>query len=375
MKKIAHRVEADKPRRPGGPSRQEAEEAVRTLLAWAGDDPERPGLANTPKRVVAAFEERFSRLPRRIPPPSSPAPSRTSRVIRDMILLRDVRLESHCEHHIAPFVGVAHVAYVPHRRVVGLSKLARVVDIFARRLQVQESLTAQIATTIQDALAPRRRRHDPRHPSMHDAARRQPACGDDGDHALHRRVRDGQRAGATASCRPCRAHWATATLKRARSPSARQRAFLCADPRHRSFLRAADKESVEAGLTFQPKFDADGLIPAIVTDADTGEVLMFAWMNAEALALTLESGVGHFWSRSRRALWKKGEESGNLLRIVELRTDCDQDVVWLRVNGRGRWTCLSHGRAQLLLPLRAARALHRTKTLVAGRMQSRAMKR
>ncbi len=101
------------------------------------------------------------------------------------------------------------------------------------------------------------------------------------------------------------------------------------------FSPRSSKESIETGLTFQPKFDADGLIPAIVTDADTGDVLMFAWMNMEALALTLESGVGHFWSRSRASLWKKGEESGNLLRIVELRTDCDQDVVWLRVKVAG----------------------------------------
>ena len=88
---------------------------------------------------------------------------------------------------------------------------------------------------------------------------------------------------------------------------------------------------VETGLVFQPKFDADGLIPAIVTDAASGDVLMFAWMNAEALALTLETRVGHFWSRSRAKLWKKGEESGNLLRVSELRADCDQDALWLKV--------------------------------------------
>jgi GTP cyclohydrolase I len=136
------------------PTREEAEDAVRTLLAWAGDDPDRAGLSNTPKRVVEAFEERFGGYAQ------DPAAelARTFEDVSgyaDMILLRDIRLESHCEHHIAPFVGVAHVAYVPHRRVVGLSRLARVVDIFARRLQVQESLTAQIATTVQDVLAPK----------------------------------------------------------------------------------------------------------------------------------------------------------------------------------------------------------------------------
>jgi GTP cyclohydrolase IA len=135
------------------PSRQQAEDAVRTLLAWAGDDPERSGLASTPKRVVEAFEERFGGY-------RENAAAELARTFEDvsgysdMILLRDVRFESHCEHHIAPFIGLAHVAYVPRRRVVGLSRLARVVDIFARRLQVQEALTAQIANTIQEALAP-----------------------------------------------------------------------------------------------------------------------------------------------------------------------------------------------------------------------------
>jgi phosphoribosyl-AMP cyclohydrolase len=92
---------------------------------------------------------------------------------------------------------------------------------------------------------------------------------------------------------------------------------------------------VETSLRFQPRFDADGLIPAVVTDAATGEVLMFAWMNAEALALTLETRIGHFWSRSRARLWKKGEESGNVLSVSELRTDCDQDALWLKVEVGG----------------------------------------
>jgi phosphoribosyl-AMP cyclohydrolase len=101
------------------------------------------------------------------------------------------------------------------------------------------------------------------------------------------------------------------------------------------FTPRGDTQAIEEGLTLQPKFDADGLIPAIVTDADTGEVLMFAWMDAAALALTIETSVGHFWSRSRRALWKKGEESGNFLNVVEMRVDCDQDVVWLRARVGG----------------------------------------
>ncbi len=92
---------------------------------------------------------------------------------------------------------------------------------------------------------------------------------------------------------------------------------------------------VEAGLALQPRFDADGLIAAIVTDARSGEVLMFAWMNAEALAATLETRLAHFWSRSRARLWKKGEESGNLFHVEEIRVDCDQDALWLRVTVAG----------------------------------------
>jgi phosphoribosyl-AMP cyclohydrolase len=101
------------------------------------------------------------------------------------------------------------------------------------------------------------------------------------------------------------------------------------------FAQRGTPSEIEAGALFQPKFDADGLIPAIVTDTATGEVLMFAWMNAEALGLTLQTQFAHFWSRSRNKLWKKGEESGNLLRVAEVRTDCDQDVVWLKVTVEG----------------------------------------
>jgi phosphoribosyl-AMP cyclohydrolase len=102
-----------------------------------------------------------------------------------------------------------------------------------------------------------------------------------------------------------------------------------------AFAERGTPAEIEQGLTFQPHVDPGGLIPAIVTDAASGEVLMFAFMNAEALALTLKTRVAHFWSRSRRKLWKKGEESGNLLQVAEARTDCDQDVVWLKVTVAG----------------------------------------
>jgi phosphoribosyl-AMP cyclohydrolase len=102
-----------------------------------------------------------------------------------------------------------------------------------------------------------------------------------------------------------------------------------------AFAPRGSKAELEAGLAFTPKFDAEGLIPAIVTDMNNGEALMFAFMNAEALALTIETGVVHFWSRSRAALWKKGGESGNVFNVVEMRADCDQDVLWLRVTVEG----------------------------------------
>ncbi|MFT5507874.1 MAG: phosphoribosyl-AMP cyclohydrolase [Hyphomicrobiaceae bacterium] len=105
-----------------------------------------------------------------------------------------------------------------------------------------------------------------------------------------------------------------------------------------------DKHALEEGAAFKPGYNADGLIPAIASDHDTGEVLMVAWMNAEALDHTLRSGVANFWSRSRAKLWCKGEESGNTLRITEIRTDCDQDVLWLRVNVEGDGKACHTGR-------------------------------
>jgi GTP cyclohydrolase I len=136
------------------PSREEAEAAVRTLIAWAGDDPDREGLLDTPRRFVAAYESWFRGY--RLDP--AEALDRTFGDVGgydDMVMVRDVRLESHCEHHIAPFIGVAHIAYLPRDRVVGLSKLARVVEIYAKRLQTQETLTAQIAEAIELHLNPR----------------------------------------------------------------------------------------------------------------------------------------------------------------------------------------------------------------------------
>jgi GTP cyclohydrolase IA len=141
-------------RSTGRPSREQAEEAVRTLLRWAGDDPSREGLLGTPDRVVRSYEEFFAGY-ELDPEAMLERTFEETDGYDEIVLLRDIRLESHCEHHMVPIIGRAHVAYLPHRRVVGISKLARVVEGFAKRLQIQEKLTAQIANTIQQVLQPR----------------------------------------------------------------------------------------------------------------------------------------------------------------------------------------------------------------------------
>ena len=136
------------------PSREEAEEAVRTLICWTGDDPDREGLVETPKRVVKAYDEFFEGYD--IDPEQ--VLKKTFEEVQgydDAVIVRNIRVESHCEHHIVPILGVAHVGYIPNNRVVGISKLARVVEIFGKRLQTQETMTAQIADTIQKVLEPK----------------------------------------------------------------------------------------------------------------------------------------------------------------------------------------------------------------------------
>ena len=136
------------------PSEQEAMDAVKTLIAWAGDDPSREGLIETPKRVIKAYKEFFEGYetdPDKIL-------SKTFEEVAgydEMVVIKDIRLESHCEHHMVPILGKAHVAYIPNKRVVGISKLARIVDCYAKRLQTQETMTAQIAACIQRVLIPK----------------------------------------------------------------------------------------------------------------------------------------------------------------------------------------------------------------------------
>jgi len=144
------------PARPDSerPSRDEAEQAVRTLLQWAGDDPGREGLRDTPRRGAAAYEEFFSGYGE----DPEDILRRTFEEVDgydEMVVLRDIRFESYCEHHMVPIIGTAHVGYLPDSRVVGISKLARVVDAYAKRLQIQEKLTAQVANTINDVLQPK----------------------------------------------------------------------------------------------------------------------------------------------------------------------------------------------------------------------------
>jgi len=138
----------------GRPSQEQAEEAVRTLIAWAGDDPTREGLIDTPRRVVKAYKELYGGYIQ----DAKEILQRTFKEVGgydDIVLLRDIPFYSHCEHHMVPFVGKAHIAYLPHDGVVGLSKLARLVEVFARRLQTQENLTAQIVDAINEHLNPR----------------------------------------------------------------------------------------------------------------------------------------------------------------------------------------------------------------------------
>jgi len=139
---------------PRRPTREDAEEAVRVLLRWAGDDPSREGLRGTPSRVTRAFEEYFTGY-QLDPVEQLQRTFEETNGYDEMVVLKDIRFESHCEHHLAPIIGRAHIAYLPNKRVVGISKLARLVDVFAKRLQIQEKMTAQIATTLSDVLRPK----------------------------------------------------------------------------------------------------------------------------------------------------------------------------------------------------------------------------
>ena len=147
-------LQQSRPEADDRPSRDEARDAVRTLIRWAGDDPDREGLLGTPDRVVRSYEDLFSGY-REDPIALLQKTFEEVENYDEMVLLRDIRFESHCEHHILPIIGQAHIGYLPDRRVVGVSKLARLVDLYARRMQIQEKMTAQIANTIDKVLKPK----------------------------------------------------------------------------------------------------------------------------------------------------------------------------------------------------------------------------
>lgn len=154
MKKIPNQAKISLAKKNARPSQKQAEDAVRTLIAWAGDNPDREGLLETPKRVVNAYREFFAGYD--VDP--NEVLGKTFEEVEgydDLVLLKDMRMESHCEHHMVPFLGKAHIAYIPNKRVVGISKIARLLDIFAKRLQTQETMTAQIAETINRVLKPK----------------------------------------------------------------------------------------------------------------------------------------------------------------------------------------------------------------------------
>ncbi len=139
--------------RPVPPTREEAEEAVRTLIRWAGDNPDREGLRATPARVVRAYEEWFSGY-KDDPREYLKRTFEETGGYDEVVVLRDIRFESYCEHHMAPIIGRVHIGYLPHNRVVGISKLARLVEVYARRLQIQEKMTAEIAACVDEVLKP-----------------------------------------------------------------------------------------------------------------------------------------------------------------------------------------------------------------------------
>jgi len=147
------RTKAAEPTKPVRPSREQAEAAVRTLIQWAGDDPNREGLRSTPARVVRAYEEWFSGY-NDDPREYLKRTFEETGGYDEVVVLRDIRFESHCEHHLAPVIGRVHIGYLPRNRVVGISKLARLVDVFARRLQIQEKMTAEIAACLDAVLKP-----------------------------------------------------------------------------------------------------------------------------------------------------------------------------------------------------------------------------
>ena len=325
---LAAAVRADQPR----PSRAEAEQAVQTLLSYIGENPDREGLLDTPRRVVEAFDELYQGY-HQCPAEVLDRTFGETAGYDDFVLIRDIEFTSQCEHHMMPFYGKAHIAYTPVERVVGLSKLARLTDIFARRLQTQEHLTAQIAAAIDEVLKPRgvavmiEAEHtcmSVRGVAKHGAI--------DVHQPLYRHV---PRQSGGAGAFPV--HGARAA---AGNPRSKFREGCPCPHLH-------DTNDREEGLAFQPKFDASGLVTCVATDAATGDVLMVAHMNDEALRKTIASGEAWYFSRSRNALWRKGE--------TQVRPSAWSRCGWIAIrtrsgSGSSSRRGLSHRAALLLLP-------------------------
>ena len=285
------------------PSREEAEAAVRTLLRWAGDDPEPRRPDRHPARVVEGLWRAVRRL-------RQDADALLERVFEevegyaDIVLVRDIPFYSHCEHHMVPFIGKAHIAYYPTEGVVGLSKLARVVDIFARRLQTQETMTAADRRRDREHLKPRgvAVMVEAEHLCMSMRGVQKAGRLDDHD-PVHGRVPGGSdRAGPLPDPR---AQQGLSRLAPDPAPDPRR----APDGAHCPSPRPAPAPRSRKARPSRPASTATGSSPASPSTPRTGDVLMVAHMNAEALARTLETGEAWYWSRSRGELWHKGATS------------------------------------------------------------------
>src|SRR5712672_2261760 len=281
---LAAAVRADQPR----PSRAEAEHAVQTLLSYIGEDTNREGLLDTPRRVVEAFDELYQGY-HQCPAEVLDRTFGETAGYDDFVLIRGIEFTSQCEHHMMPFYGKAHIAYTPVERVVGLSKLARLTDIFARRLQTQEHLTAQIAAAIDEVLKPR---------GVAVVIEAEHTCMSVRGVAKHGAMTFTSRFTGMFRDNPAeQARFLSMVRGPQRKPLPISRGLTVST--------SAVINDIEEGLGFQPKFGASGLVTCVATDAASGEVLMVAHMNAEALRKTIESGDAWYFSRSRNSLWRK----------------------------------------------------------------------
>ena len=305
---LAAAVRPDQPR----PSRAEAEQAVHTLISYIGEDAGREGLLDTPRRVVEAFDELYQGY-HLCPAEVLDRTFGETAGYDDFVLVRDIEFTSQCEHHMMPFYGRAHIAYTPVERVGGIVEAGTAHRHF--RATAADPGTPHRADRGRDRRSPqaaRRRRDDRGGAYLHVGARCRQAWRDDLHQPLHRHV-------------PRQSGGAGPVHVDGARPTAVDSALSS----------SADTHEREEGLAFNPKFDAAGLVTCVATDAATGGVLMVAHMNEEALRKTIASGEAWYFSRSRNALWRKGESSGQTQRVVEMRMDCDQDAVWIRVEQQG----------------------------------------